>query len=68
MIKSRNESALVIGDMNKLVGDLVPGNHSKVSHGGELVRELIKSEEYILVNATDLVIGGEKCIYFSNEK
>ena len=58
MIKSRNESAIVIGDLNKLVGDIVPGNHTKVSYGGQLVRDLIETEEYILVNSTDVVNGG----------
>ena len=60
-IKARGEECLLVGDLNKLVGnDMfgVTGNHSKVSMGGRLVRELIASEEYFLVNNMELARGG----------
>lgn len=60
-IKSRGDMCLIIGDMNKLIGSDkfgVYGNHDKVSAGGRLVRELLASDEFVLVNNTDLALGG----------
>ena len=60
-IKARGEECLLIGDLNKLVGNDhlgVKGNKDKVSHGGKLVRELIATEEYCLVNNLDITVGG----------
>ena len=60
-IKARGEECLLVGDLNKLVGNNmfgVTGNHSKVSMGGRLVRELIASKEYFLVNNMELARGG----------
>ena len=68
MIKNRGESAIVLGDLNKLVGDIVPGNHEKISFGGELERELLKNEDYILVNATELAVGGPFTRYEPNDE
>ena len=60
-IKARGEGCLLIGDLNKQVGsdDLgVAGNHSKVSIGGRLVRELLATKEYCLINNMDVAEGG----------
>ena len=60
-IKNRNEQVLLIGDMNKHIGNDELGirdNHSKISRGGPYVRSLLKSREYILVNNCDKVEGG----------
>ena len=60
-IKLKGEAALIIGDFNKLVGCDefgVEGNNPDITYGGKLVRELIKSGEYILVNNTWKTTGG----------
>ena len=44
--------------MNKHVGNVIPGNHSKVSPGGELVRDFIASGKYVLINSLPCVTGG----------
>ena len=52
-IVSRNEFCLLIGDLNKLVGCDeygVPGNHPEVSPGGKLLRELLMTGKWFLVN------------------
>ena len=57
-IESKGEFALLIGDMNKHVGNTVKDNHLKTSFGGKLVNDLIRSNKYVLVNACDKVVGG----------
>ena len=60
-IKARGEECLLIGDLNKLVGNDqygVIGNKDKISYGGQLLRELIATEEYCLVNNMDIACGG----------
>ena len=52
------EHAILIGDMNKHVGNIIKDNHTKVSHGGKLLRELLNTKKYILVNSTNKVKGG----------
>ena len=42
-------------------------NHPKVSHGGDLVRELIDSENYVLVNASNKTDGGPFTRYEPND-
>ena len=50
-IESKGELVILIGDLNKHVGDIIPGNEAdKASHGGHLVRDLIKSGHCDLVN------------------
>ena len=40
-IEARGEFAIIIGDLNKHVGDLIEGNEDdKVSFGGQFVRDL----------------------------
>ena len=57
-IEAKGELALIIGDLNAKVGDIIPGNNKKVSQGGKLIRELLKSDKYVLVNAKDKCKGG----------
>ena len=60
-IKARGEECLFIGDLNKLVGNDqfgVAGNNDKISYGGQLLRELIATEEYCLINNLDIACGG----------
>ena len=46
------------GDQNKHVGDIIDGNHEKVTFGGQLIRNMLKSDKFVLVNSTSKVIGG----------
>ena len=60
-IESRNELALVVGDLNRAVGNKelgVEGNTDKVSYGGRLVRELIGAGDYVMLNNLSLTEGG----------
>ena len=57
-IDKRGESAILIGDLNKHVGNIIPENHQKCSFGGNLVRKLLNSGKYTLVNATSKAEGG----------
>ena len=60
-IKMKGEFCIMLGDFNKKVGNDelgVRGNHPEITYGGELVRELIASEEYFIVNNSDVARGG----------
>ena len=60
-IKERDEAVIIIGDTNRAVGcdkNGVVGNKSKISYGGGLVRDLIESGDYFMMNSLDLVEGG----------
>ena len=60
-IQSKKEAILIIGDLNRAVGDGlvgVVGNRSQVSFRGSLVRELISSGEYFVLNNLSLTTGG----------
>ena len=47
-----------VGDFNWQIGDIVEGNRNKVSHGGSLIRDLIESDKYVLLNASPKVKNG----------
>ena len=60
-IENRNEAVIIIGDMNRHVGNGdygVKNNKDKISFGGQLIRNLIKDGLYILINNLDIVEGG----------
>ena len=62
-IRARGEFCLVNGDLNKLVGTGqlgVPGNHPEVSLGGRLLRDLLATRNWFLVNGLgpEVVTGG----------
>ena len=60
-IERRKELILILGDMNKHIGndDLgVSGNHSKISSGGELLRGFLSSGKYICLNNSPKTTGG----------
>ena len=60
-IQSKKEAILIIGDLNRAVGDGmegVVGNKSQVSFGGSLVRDLISSGNYFVLNNLSLTTGG----------
>ena len=60
-IESRNESTILIGDLNRAIGADqlgVKGNKPKISKGGKLVRELLEEGEYVLLNNSVKAVGG----------
>ena len=57
-IDAKSEAALVVGDLNKKVGNMIKNNHPKVSVGKEMIKELIGTGKYILVNAIKNAVGG----------
>ena len=62
-VRARGEFCCLAGDMNKLVGAGqlgVPGNHPEVSLGGRLLRDLLATRNWYLVNGLgqELVTGG----------
>ena len=62
-IRAKNEFCLLSGDLNKLVGCGewgVPDNHPEVSFGGKLLRDLLSTGNWFLVNALGetVVTGG----------
>ena len=62
VIVERQEHCLLVSDMNKHIGcdELgVAGNHARVSRGGHLVRALLGTEDWVLVNnMVEVVEGG----------
>ena len=62
-IRMRGEFCVFAGDLNKLVGQGslgVPGNHKEISLGGKLLRELLATGNWVLVNGLgqETVEGG----------
>ena len=60
-IEDRNEEVLILGDLNRAVGsgtEGVKGNKDKVTAGGQLIRNMVKTGRYVIVNNLDLVEGG----------
>ena len=52
-IRARNEFRVLAGDTNKLVGNGeqgVAGKHPELSLGGKLLRELLASRNWVLMN------------------
>ena len=57
-VEARQELLVIIGDANRAVGNVIPLNDTKVSYGGQMIRTLLDTDKYVLVNGTDKVIGG----------
>ena len=57
-IEAKGELAIILGDLNSHVGDIIEGNDSVISVGGQLIRNLLLTENYVLVNGTDKTEGG----------
>ena len=60
-IQERGEGILMIGDMNRHIGCGeygVAGNSYEVSYGGKLIRELLQTDEFVLLNGLNLAEGG----------
>ena len=57
-IEAKGEFLIIIGDVNKHIGDIVEGNNDKVTFGGTLVRAFVATGDYELVNASKKASGG----------
>ena len=57
-VEAKGEDLILLSDANRHLGCYVKGNHAKTSFGGKLILDLLKSNKYVLVNATDLAING----------
>ena len=60
-IEAAKEALILIGDLNKLIGNGehgVKGNNDKVSHGGKLIHNLLSGGKYMLVNNSEKCTGG----------
>ena len=60
-VKERDEGLVLIGDLNRVIGDGnlgVKGNIPSVSFGGGVLRELLAEKEHFLVNGLELAEGG----------
>ena len=60
-INGRGEHILIFGDMNRQIGADefgVKGNKGNISTGGQLIRELLKTKEFVLLNNLPLTTGG----------
>ena len=57
-IEAKGEHICLIGDLNRHVGRIIPGNRDKVTFGGKKIIEFIESGKYKLINASDIAIGG----------
>ena len=66
-IEARDEAILLLGDINKHLGQLIKGNHEKVSHGRKHIEDLIENGKYVLVNNTGKTINGPFTRYDPSE-
>ena len=62
-IRARKEFCLLLGDLNKLVGcgdQGITGNNPEVSLGGQLLRDLLTTRNWCLINGLgqEIVEGG----------
>jgi hypothetical protein len=60
-ILDRKEGIVLIGDHNRAIGNDelgIKGNTDKITYGGELMREMLKEKQMILVNSLELTQGG----------
>ena len=60
-ILAKNESIVMIGDFNRHIGNDKLGvynNDPRISSGGQLIRDLISSGRFVLVNNLEITKGG----------
>ena len=60
-VLTKGESLILMGDMNRHVGSDhlgVANNHDKVTYGDSLIRDMVETEDMILVNNTEKAEGG----------
>ena len=57
-IERRNEFTVIAGDLNRKIGNIVENNDDEISLGGQMVKDLINTGKYILINGTKKCKGG----------
>ena len=60
-IESREEAILIIGNLNRAIGgghEGINGNKLEISYGGKLIRDLISSGDFFLLNNLGITRGG----------
>ena len=60
-IENRGEGVILIGDMNRAIGAGklgVEGNKQHISYGGQLIRDLLATNKYVLLNSQPMAEGG----------
>ena len=60
-IEKAGEESIIIGDLNRLIGNGefgVKDNNPKVSAGGNLILNLLKTEKFLLLNSSNKCCGG----------
>ena len=60
-IETRGGNIVLLGDMNRAIGAGqwgVAGNKTNISYGGQLLRDLLATERYVLLNGLTLAQGG----------
>ena len=58
-IDDRGEALLLIVDVNRAVGSDqwgVTDNHDRVSHGGQLIRDMLREKDNVILN--NMAVGG----------
>ena len=65
-IENRNENLIIIGDLNKAVGNDYLGvkdSNEKISQGGKHIRALVKDRNFVIVNNTNKCKG---CLLYTS--
>ena len=57
-VEAKGEYFCLIGDLNRHIGKIIPGNRDKVTFGGKKIVDLVESGMYKVINASEIVIGG----------
>ena len=58
-IEAKNESIILLGDLNRHISNnLIKENHKKSTLAGRLLVEFVSGGDYVLVNSLDCVEGG----------
>ena len=59
--QKEGEETIILGDLNRLIGNGeygVKSNNPKVTFGGSLILDLLKTENFLLLNSSESCVGG----------
>ena len=66
LAKARGDLAVCVGDLNRLVGDVIPGNRPDVTYGGQAIRDELQVGNMVLLNGLQgKVVGGPMTWFLS---
>ena len=57
LAKQQGQKVLIVGDFNCRIGKSIPGNTDSISKGGRLLKKLVKDENLVIGNATEVCKG-----------